>query len=327
MMKKKITKIEKPWTAPPPFRKVGIYCRVSTNSPEQLRSMSNQVSYLTHLVYNRAGWVLYDIYIDFQSGTNAQNRTEFQRMIYDCKNHALDIIITKSISRLGRNTAVFLEALQQLKNYGVEVIFDAEQITTASSDSTFLLSILESYHQAENENRSRDVCWGIKKRAQDGTSKFFLRRCYGYTLNKSGELTINDEEAKIVRLIFDLYLQGASLSGIQKELERKSILSPTGNEHWCNRTIDKILSNEKYIGDAILFKTITIGFPNRKRIKNTGQAERYYSVKQHPAIISQEIFDAVQAERVKRCNVIHDENGTHRCATKYSSKGKITEDN
>lgn len=148
----------------------------------------------------------------------------------------------------------------------------------------------------------------------------YTRKCYGYTNNDNGELVIQPQEAGIVQLIFDMYLKGKSIIGIKKELEKQRILSPYGKEQWYNRTIDNILSNEKYVGDVIVFKTYTTGFPNQKRVKNSREKNKYLSAKSHPAIISRENFDAVKEEKLKRSNVIRDENGIKRKNTKYSSK-------
>lgn len=123
-----------------------------------------------------------------------------------------------------------------------------------------------------------------------------------------------------MQYIFQLYLQGTSIVGIKRKLAHRGILSPTGSEQWCNRTIDKLLSNEKYIGDVIIFKTITVGFPDKKRIRNDGTEEKFLCASQHPAIISRETFEAVQEEKHRRSNIIEDENGRHRSDHKYSSK-------
>ncbi len=231
------------------------------------------------------------------------------------------IFSVKSISRFGRNTVEILDILQKLTNFGTEVIFDEENISTTSGENTFIISLIEAIAQEESENRSQNVYWGIKKKVIDGTSKIYTRKCYGYANDDNGELIIQSQEAGVVQLIFDMYLQGKSIVGIKKELEKQHIPSPSGKEQWYNRTIDSILSNEKYVGDVIVFKTYTTGFPNRKRITNSGEKSKYLSAKSHPAIISRENF-AVQKEKSRRSNVIRDENGVRRKNTKYSSKRK-----
>ena len=228
-------------------------------------------------------------------------------MLKDCQSHDLEIILTKSISRFGRDTLEILDALNQLKLLGVRVIFEQEQLDTGDTDSDLMISIIESIAQAENESRSDNIKWGIKQRAAQGTSKLYNRKCYGYINDADGNLAIDDEKAKNVRLIFDLYLRGKSVIGIVSELEKLGIKSPTGNATWPKRTIDVMLSNEKYKGNV--------------RLLDDGKHESYYlSENNNPAIISKEIFQAVQIEKQRRSNVTKGENGTKRKSKKYSAK-------
>lgn len=302
------------------LRKVGIYCRVSSVQIDQLRSMSAQASHLTKTVLNSARWRLIDIYLDFHSGLD-DNRPELQRLINDCKEGVIDTILTKSVSRFGRNTAETISLLRELKAIGVRIIFENEEIDTSKYESEFLITLIEAYAQEESYNRSENILWGLEKGMKDGTSQLYNRKCFGYRKNKNGDLEICPEEAKIVRLIFDLYLQGNSILSIIKELESREILTPSGKKKWCNQAIVKILMNEKYIGNVLLKKTYTDGFPNRKRKKNSGEKHQYLAEQVHPEIISKEIFDAVQEERQRRSNVEIDENGVKKRASKrYCSK-------
>jgi len=295
----------------PPKRekRVGIYCRVSSNSFEQLKSLTAQVSALTRVTATTPQWLLVDVYMDIASGKTGSSRKEFSRMLEDCNSHNLDIILTKSISRFGRDTVDTLEALNQLKTLGVRVIFEQEDLDTANTDSDLMISIIEAIAQAENESRSDNIKWGIKQRAAQGTSKLYNRKCYGYKNDVDGSLIIDDEEAKNVQLIFDFYLQGKSIIGIIEELERLGIKSPTGKDKWSKRTIDVMLSNEKYIGIV--------------RLLNSGKYEAHYiSEDNNPSIISDEQFKAVQIEKANRSNVIKGEDGNQRKNKKYSSKRK-----
>jgi len=288
-------------------KRVGIYCRVSTNSVDQLKSLTAQVSALTRLTAVNPKWLLVDVYTDIASSKTGTSRKEFNRMLDDCKSHDLEIILTKSISRFGRDTVEILDALNQLKLLGVRVIFEQEQLDTADTDSDLMISIIESIAQAENESRSDNIKWGIKQRAAQGTSKLYNRKCYGYSNDAEGDLVIDDNEAKNVKLIFNMYLQGKSIIGIVSELERLGIKSPTGKEKWCKRTIDVMLSNEKYKGNV--------------RLLDDGKHESYYlSENNNPAIISKETFQAVQIEKQHRSNVIKGEEGNQRKSRKYSSK-------
>lgn len=288
-------------------KRVGIYCRVSTNSVEQLQSLTAQVSHLTRITAATPQWLLADVYMDIATSKIGSSRKEFNRMLEDCQSRKLDIVITKNISRFGRDTVETLDALNQLKALGICVIFEQEELDTANTDSDLIISVIESMAQAENESRSENIKWGIKNRAASGKSKLYDRKCYGYKHDTAGRLIIDEETAKNVELIFDLYLSGQSIIGIIKELERKKILSPTGKEKWCKRTIDVMLSNEKYTGDVMLLKS--------------GKSEvQYLSSDNNPAVISKKIFKAVQAEKKRRSNVVKNESGSNRKNSKYSSK-------
>lgn len=288
---------------------VGIYCRVSTNSLEQLQSLTAQASHLTRLTAAMPQWVLTDIYMDIATSKTGLSRKEFNRMLEDCRSNKLEIILTKNISRFGRDTVEILDALNQLKALGVRVIFEQEELDTANTDSALMISIIESIAQAENESRSENIRLGIKYHAAAGTSKLYDRKCYGYKHDENGKLIIDEEKAENVKLIYDLYLGGQSVLGIIKELEKRKILSPIGKEKWCKRTIDVMLSNEKYTGDVRLLKS--------------GKSDVHYlSSNNNPVIISKEIFEAVQIEKKRRSNLVKDENGSRRKRKKYTSKKK-----
>ena len=295
-------------TKPPKREKrVGIYCRVSTNSVDQLKSLTAQVSALTRLVAATPQWLLVDVYMDIASSKTGSSRREFTRMLDDCQSHNMEIILTKSISRFGRDTVDTLEALNQLKTLGIRVIFEQESLDTADIDSDLMISIVEAIAQAENESRSENIKWGIKQRAAQGTSKLYNRKCYGYINDADGKLVIDKKEAKNVHMIFNLYLQGKSVLGIAKELERLGIKSPTGKATWPKRTIDVMLSNEKYTGNVHLL--------------DNGKHDAYYRAENNnPVIISKETFQAVQIEKQHRSNVTEGEEGSKRKSKKYSSK-------
>lgn len=294
-------------------KRIGVYCRVSTNSSEQLQSLAAQVSHLTKITAATPQWLLADVYMDISTSKTGSSRKEFNRMLDDCTSHKLDIIFTKSISRFGRDTVETIEALSKLKSAGVRVIFEQEELDTANTDSDLMISIIESFAQAENESRSENIKWGIKQGAASGTSKLYDRKCYGYKHNEDGKLIIDEETAENVRLIYNQYLQGKSVIGIIRELEKRKIASPTGKEKWCKRTIDVMLSNEKYTGDVKLLKS--------------GNSEvNYLSLDNNPAIISKEMFEAVQIEKEKRSNVVKNENGIDRKNNKYSSKKQVAID-
>lgn len=297
--------------ANPPKRekRVGIYCRVSTNSMEQLQSLTAQVSHLTRLTANVPQWLLSDVYMDIATSKTGSSRKEFNRMLEDCKSHKLEIVITKDVSRFGRDTVEVLDAFNKLKALGVRVIFEGNSLDTANIDSDLMVAVMESIAQAENESRSENIKMGIKYRAAAGTSKLYDRKCYGYKHDEDGHLVIDEEKAKNVKLIFDLYLEGQSVIGIIKELEKRKILSPTGKMKWCKRTIDVMLSNEKYTGNVEL-------------LKSSKSEVHYLASGNNPAIISKEVFEVVQIEKRQRSNVVKEGNGVRRKSKKYSSKRK-----
>ena len=295
--------------ANPPKRekRVGIYCRVSTNSTEQLQSLVAQVSHLTRVTATAPQWLLSDIYMDIATSKTGSSRKEFNRMLEDCKSHKLEIVITKDVSRFGRDTVEVLDAFNQLKALGVRVIFEGNSLDTANTSSDLMVAVMESIAQAENESRSENIKWGIKQRAAAGTSKLYDRKCYGYKHDEDGHLVIDEGKANNVKLIFDLYLSGQSVVGIIKELEKRKIPSPTGKMKWCKKTIDVMLNNEKYTGDVELLKS--------------GKSEVHYLASgNNPAIISKEVFEAVQIEKTQRSNVVKGEDGVKRKSEKYSSK-------
>lgn len=307
-MEKKVNYI--PAARPLRHKKVGIYCRVSTNDMEQLNSLTNQISALTRLVSTVDEWKLVDCYVDIASAKKKSSRNNFERMLDDCKNRKLDIVITKSVSRFGRDTVDTLQALKLMKDNDVRAIFEQENLDTKEVESSLMISIIESLAQAENESRSDNIKWGIRQRAAQGTSKLYDRKCYGYDHDEDGKLIINEEQATFVRKIFNWYLGGLSINGIIKELEKQTIKSPTGKDKWNKRSLEVMLSNEKYKGAVRLFA-------------DKMSDVQYLATDNHPAIITEEVYEAVQKAKADRSNVVIDKNGhSVRKSTKYSSKKK-----
>ena len=208
-------------------------------------------------------------------------------MLEDCRSKQIYIIITKSISRFERDTAESLEALRELMDLGVRVIFQQEDLDTNDTDSELMISVIESLAQAENESRSTNIRWGIKQKAAQGTSKLYNKKCYGYDHDEDGKLIINEDEFAVVRLIFTCYLNGKSIIGILKKFENRNIKSPTGKDKWPKRTIEVMLSNEKYTGSVRLLDSVT------------GDIE-YLVEENNPLIISDRVLDRVQKDKVKR---------------------------
>ena len=292
-----------------PMKHVVIYARVSSNTMDQLESLKAQISGLTKFVSGHNNWKLVDIHIDIASAKKDSARPAFHQMIEECKAGLTDIVVVKSISRLGRDTVEVLDAINTLRDSQVRIIFKQEELDTLTVGSSLLISTIEACTQAENETRSDNIKWGIKQRASNGSLGFYRKKCYGYDKDENGDLVINKEQAEVVKLIFDLYLGGKSILGIVKELKDRNIKSPTGKDNWPKRSVEEMLSNEKYIGIAV--------------VNVDGEEGQVYKLNNsHPAIISNEIFDAVQEEKLKRSNLVVDENGTHRSGKKYSSVKK-----
>ncbi|MDT9336377.1 recombinase family protein [Clostridium perfringens] len=273
-------------------KRVAAYCRVSTDSEDQLNSYKSQVSYYTDLINNNIEWCMVDIYADEAiTGTQVNKREDFQRMINDCMNNEIDMIITKSISRFARNTLDTLKYVRMLKEKNIAVYFEDEKINTLTMDGELLLAVLSSVAQQEVENISANVKKGLKMKMRRGELVGF-QGCLGYDYHKEDKtLTINEKEAEIVRYIFNRYIEGAGGSIIGQELENLGYKTKYGSTIWSNSTVLGIIKNEKYIGDVLLGKTFTVDPISKRRLDNLGEEEKYYVKNNHEPIISREIFD------------------------------------
>ena len=270
-----------------PKLRVAAYCRVSTDSDEQATSYEAQVEHYTEFIQKNPGWEFAGIYADDGiSGTNTKNRDEFNRMIEDCEAGTIDMIITKSISRFARNT---LDAKGEV-----------------------LITIMASMAQQESQSLSQNVKLGLQFRYQNGQVQVNHNHFLGYTKDADGNLIIDPEQAEVVKRIYREYLEGYSMDRIAKGLEADGILTGAGKTKWWTSTINKILRNEKYIGDALLQKTYTTDFLNKTRVKNNGIVPQYYVEGNHEAIIPKDIFLRVQEELVRRRVVKTSANGKKR---------------
>ena len=287
-----------------PKLRVAAYCRVSTDSDEQATSYEAQVEHYTEFIQKNPEWEFAGIYADDGiSGTNTKNRDEFNRMIEDCEAGTIDMIITKSISRFARNTLDCLKYIRQLKDKNIPVFFEKEAINTMDAKGEVLITIMASLAQQESESLSQNVKIGVQYRFQQGKVMVNARNFLGYDKDKNGKLIINPEQAEIVKRIFREYLEGASCKKIARGLERDGILTARSNTRWHDSSIRLILENEKYMGDALLQKTYTVDYLNKKRVKNTGIVPQYYVEDDHEAIIPKEIFLMVQEEMTRRASV------------------------
>lgn len=282
-------------------RRTAAYARVSTDSEEQLTSYEAQVDYYTKYIKERADWEFVGIYTDEGiSAVNTKKRDGFNRMVADALAGKLDLIVTKSVSRFARNTVDSLSTVRKLKEKGVEVFFEKENIYTFDGKGELLITIMSSLAQEESRSISENVTWGQRKRFADGKVSMPYKRFLGYEKGEDGAPKIVESEAEIVRMIYRLFMEGKTSSAIAKHLAEKGIPSPGGKKRWQVATVDSILTNEKYKGDALLQKRFTVDFLTKTIKDNEGEIPQYYVQNSHPAIIEPDEFDAVQAELERR---------------------------
>lgn len=301
-----------------PKLRVAAYCRVSTDSEEQASSYEVQIEHYTNFIKNNPEWELAGIFADDGiTGTNTKKREEFNRMIEECMQGKIDMIITKSISRFARNTLDCLKYIRQLKDKNIAVFFEKENINTMDSKGEIMLTIMASLAQQESQSLSQNVKLGIQYRYQQGEIQVNHKRFLGYTKDENKQLVIDPKGAEVVKRIYREYLEGASLLQIARGLEADGILTAAGKAKWRPETLKKILQNEKYIGDALLQKTYTVDFLSKKRVKNNGIVPQYYVENSHDPIIPRELFMQVQEEMFRRANLRGGKGGKKRV---YSSK-------
>lgn len=284
-------------------RKVAGYARVSTDHEEQQSSYENQVAYYTRYINERNDWKFVGMYSDEGiTATNTRNREGFKKMVEDALAGKIDLIITKSVSRFARNTVDSLVTVRKLKEAGVEVYFEKENIWTLDSKGELLITIMSSLAQEESRNISENTTWGQRKRFEEGKATVPFSRFLGYVRGPNGEMIVEPKQAKLVRRIYRMYLRGESVNGIKRILESEKIPSPGGKKKWSKTTIRHILTNEKYKGDALLQKTFTVDFLTKKKKVNEGEVPQYYVEGEHEAIVSPGIFQMVQNEMQRRRN-------------------------
>ena len=285
----------------PVKRKVAAYARVSTDSEEQLTSYAAQISYYTEYIKGREDWEFVGVYTDEGiSGCSTKRREGFQRMISDAMAGKTDLIITKSVSRFARNTVDSLTTIRLLKENNVECYFEKENIWTFDGKGELLLTIMSSISQEEARSISENVTWGHRKRFADGKVSVAYSRFLGYDKGSDGKMVVNPEQAEIVKLIYRLFLKGMTPHTIAIHLTEKGIKTPGGKDKWNATTIRRILTNEKYKGDALLQKEFTVDFLTKKTKKNCGEIPMYYIEDDHEAIIDPAVFDMVQQEMERR---------------------------
>lgn len=283
-------------------RKVAGYARVSTDLEEQITSYEAQVDYYTKYIKSNPNWEFVDVYTDEGiSATSTKKRYGFNQMIADALAGKIDLIVTKSVSRFARNTVDSLDTIRKLKAKGVECYFEKENIYTFDGKGELVLTIMASLAQEESRSISENVTWGKRKAFSDGKVGLPYKAFLGYRKGEDGNLEIIEEEAVIVRLIYSLYLEGLTINGICDRLtELGYVPKLKKTKKWHPTTINSILHNEKYKGDALLQKNYTVDFLTKTRKKNNGEVQQYYVENHHPAIISKDEWDDVRAEELRR---------------------------
>ncbi len=312
-MQREVLKLSGHKNVPPKRKKVAAYVRVSSGKDAMMHSLSAQISYYSKLIQDNPNWQYGGVYADeAQTGTK-DSRPEFQRLLEDCKQGKIDMIITKSISRFARNTLTVLETIRELRKLGIDVYFEKENIHSLSEEGELMLTLLSSFAQEESLSVSENCKWRIRDKFKQGISTNF--KMLGYEL-KNNQITVIPKEAKVVKMIFQDYLNGMGINAIVRKLQDKGI--PTkGGGTWHESTVRKILKNEKYTGNLLLQKTFISNHITKKQLKNKGQLPMYYVESNHEAIIDADTFQKVQ-EKIKK-------QAKHNKATNSSKKYAFTQ--
>ncbi len=307
--------------------KVAAYCRVSTDDKEQKTSYEAQIQYYTNKINKNPDWQMAGIFADEGiTGTQAKKRPEFLKMIRLCRQRKIDIILTKSLSRFARNTVDSLKYIRELKELGIAVISEKENINTLTAESEMLITIMSCFAQAESESISKNVSWGVRQSFKNGNVPIKYKTLLGYKKGADGLPEIVPEEAEIVRLIYRSYLDGMSLKQIADTLNSRGLRTKHKNAAWQIEIVKSILVNEKYSGDALLQKTYVTDCITKKTRKNNGELPMYLVKNHHEPIISRADFNRVQEEMARRSakRVIADKL-TKTEQGKYSAKYALSE--
>ena len=305
---------------------VAAYCRVSTEEEEQQSSYEAQCSYYTDKIMMNSEWTMAGIFADEGiTGTSTKKRDDFNRMIRKCKQGKIDLILTKSISRFARNTLDTIKYTRMLRAIGIGIYFEKENINTLDMDSEMLITMLGAFAQAESESISRNVAWGKRKAIQSGKVFVNFNQLYGYYLREDGSPGIDLDKVAVVKFIYQHYLYGDSLRMIKDRLDNEGVLNPKGESYWLISSIKSILTNEKYCGDVLGQKTYKECVIGGKVMKNNGQLPQVLVQNNHPAIISREMFYAVQEEMKRRTAARSPSTKSATGRTSYASKYALSE--
>ena len=280
--------------------RVAAYCRVSTDSEEQINSYKNQLAYYTEKINSKTEWKFAGIYADEGiTGTSMKHREDFKRMLRACREGRIDLILCKSVSRFGRNSVDVLRTIRALRERGSGVLFEKEAVDTRTMNSELILAFHSAFSQSESESISGNVRWGLRKAYENGTISIGPN-LYGFRKGQEGVVEIDEGKAKVIRQITRWFLDGDSLHTIVDKLAQRHIPSPKGKDTWSTPTIRSILSNEKYKGDVLLQKTYKPSLFSDRAVRNDGALKKYYIEGVLPRILEPDTFDRIQEELAKR---------------------------
>lgn len=315
-MERTITQIQFPAPMQPAVTRVAAYARVSGGKDAMLHSLSAQVSYYSKLIQNHPSWVYCGVFSDEAFTGTKENREGFQSLLAECCAGNIDLVITKSISRFARNTVTLLETVRELKLLGVDVFFEEQNIHTLSAEGELMMTILASYAQEESRSASENQKWRIRKGFENG-ELVNLRFLFGYHIRKGG-IEIDQLQAQVVREVFQRFIAGESMGGISEDLNARELKGALGGR-WCVQRIRDMLSNEKYLGNALLQKTFVNNHLEKRQLPNRGELPKYYAEGTHPAIIDADTFGKAQEllQRLER------KNSTRKRPFKSAFTGKI----
>ncbi len=281
--------------------RVAAYCRVSTDDEEQLTSYEAQQNYYTDKIMTNPQWTMAGVFADEGiSGTSASKRPAFLRMIRQCRQGKIDLVLVKSISRFARNTVDCLNYIRALRTMGIAVIFEKENINTLESDSEILITMMGAFAQAESESMSGNIIWGKRQAMREGKVVMQYKHLYAYERGEDGNPKIIPEQAEVVRQIYKSFLAGRSVRMIKAELEAQGVPATQGGKSWSESVIRSILKNEKYCGDVLMQKTFSQDVISKKQIRNVGQLPMYLKRNNHEGIVSRDTYNAVRAEFARR---------------------------
>lgn len=320
---KKIRKIEVVQQNPRNKKlRVAAYCRVSTKYEGQITSIELQKEYYTKLIENNPEWENAGVFVDYGSRCRTKGRPSFREMIHKAMKGEIDYIMTKSISRFSGNTVDMLQTIRKLEEKEVTVYFEKENLVSTDERAEMMITLYTALAQDEVRNMSENIKWGFTQRFMNGETLNNYKNFYGFYV-EGGELKINEEQAVVVRNIFNWYLEGKSLRQIKIQLEKEGIQTASGGSVWHESVIQGMLCNEKYAGDSMLQKTYTEDYLTGKRVKNEGQKERYYISDSHEGIVSKETFEKVKQEMEIRKRVVQREDGSTEVRKKYNAQNVL----